>query len=176
MKAAVYVSRRYFQLKSGQAITGTYLRHIGKTETDKWWECTSQARIDTHHVLLSYSVWTDERINMPEKCEKDGVGNPRIVRQLLGSRKATPAVLEFIRAMRAGQRVQKQEEKIRKQKREKDKAWSLGKRRLKRDEEVEEGEGERERSKRSREGRGLVRTMHGTGSNEQREDIITGRL
>lgn len=35
LKKAAYVSRRYFQQKSGHTITGTYLKYIGKAETDR---------------------------------------------------------------------------------------------------------------------------------------------
>lgn len=35
---------------------------------------------------------------MREKCKKKGAGQPRKVRQLMGSKKETRAVLEFIAA------------------------------------------------------------------------------
>lgn len=34
IKTEELVSRRYFQLKSGPTVIGTYLHHIGKTKTD----------------------------------------------------------------------------------------------------------------------------------------------
>lgn len=40
---AALVSRRYFELKSGNAVMGTYLHRSEKMETDQCWECTSQA-------------------------------------------------------------------------------------------------------------------------------------
>lgn len=101
MKTAALVSRQYFQLKSGHAVIGTCLHRIGSTETDRCSEYTSQARIDTHHILLSCSAWTKDRRKMHEKCKKDGGENPRIVRQFLRSKKAMPAVLSFIKATRA---------------------------------------------------------------------------
>lgn len=52
---------------------------------------------------------------MHEKCEDNGRGNCRRVRQLLVSRKVTPAGLDFIKVMRAGQKAQKKEDEMRKQ-------------------------------------------------------------
>lgn len=34
MEGAAYVSRKYFQLKSGHAVTGTYLHPIGRAKID----------------------------------------------------------------------------------------------------------------------------------------------
>lgn len=56
IKTVALVCRRYFQLKLGDAVIGTYLHRMDKTETDQCWECTLQARIDIHHVLLSCSA------------------------------------------------------------------------------------------------------------------------
>lgn len=56
MKEAVYVSKPFFQLKSGYAVMGTYLHCIGMTGTDRCWECSTQARIDPRQVLLDYST------------------------------------------------------------------------------------------------------------------------
>lgn len=110
---------------------------------------------------------------MHEKCEKDGRGNLRTDRQVLGLRKATPAVLGFIWATRSGQRTQKQEEDMRKRERVKHEEWSLVENRLEGDEEVGEGEDQREGSKRVGEEEGGLQNMNRIGSNEQREDVIT---
>lgn len=70
--------------------------------------------MDTHHVERRCSAWREKRRKMREKYEKDSGGNPRTVRQLLGLRKETPAVLGFISTTLAGQKAQRQEEEMRK--------------------------------------------------------------
>lgn len=105
IKTVRLVSGLYFQLKLGHAVIWIYLHCKGMIETNRCWECTSQARMDTYYVLLSCSDWTEERRKMHEKCEKNGGRNLRTVKQLLGSRKATLAMLGFIKATRAGQRT-----------------------------------------------------------------------
>lgn len=67
-------------MKSGHAMIERYLHHIGKTETDRFRECTTQTKMDRYQVLVRYSTWTEERRKMDEKCENDGGGNHRMVR------------------------------------------------------------------------------------------------
>lgn len=43
MKEKAYVFRRNFQLMLGHTVTGTYFCCIGKVESDRCWECSSQA-------------------------------------------------------------------------------------------------------------------------------------
>lgn len=50
---AASTARRYFQLKSGHAVTGAFLRRIGKRDSDRCWDCTSRTRMDVHHVMYN---------------------------------------------------------------------------------------------------------------------------
>lgn len=75
IKTVALISRRYFWLKSGHAVTGTYLHLIGKTQSNRCWDFTSRARMDIHNFMQSCSASTDERRMMHEKCEKNGAGN-----------------------------------------------------------------------------------------------------
>lgn len=103
-------------------------------------------------------------------------GNPRTLRQLLGLRKATPAVLDFIRTTRAVQRTQRLEEEMRKRKPKKNEIWGLNEHRLQGDNEVADGDGEEEGGERGGERLGGVRFTNMTGSNEWREDVIEDKL
>lgn len=87
----------------------------------------------------------------------------------MGSRKATPEVLDFIRATRAEHRAQKQDENMKIQERKKDEAWGLNVHRLKGGEEWGKGEGERKEGERGGEGeRGLRIIKH------KRKQLTTG--
>lgn len=110
MKEAAYVMRRYIQLKIGHTVTGTYLYLIGKVNTDRYWECTSEARIKAHHTMFDSRKWREERSKMQRRCKKDGGGQHRTLRQLMGPRKATLEVLGIIAATRVGQRTKKQKQ------------------------------------------------------------------
>lgn len=61
--------------------------------------------METYHIMFNFSPWKNERRKMHERCEKEGEGQLRMVRQLIGSRKDTPAVLDFIAATQAGRRA-----------------------------------------------------------------------
>lgn len=62
---------------------------------------------------------------MRRKCREDSGERPRIVRQLIVSRKATSILLDFIVATRARQRAQRLEQEMRQKERESDKAGGL---------------------------------------------------
>lgn len=65
--------------------------------------------MDTPYVMFDCSAWTEERKKMGEKCEEERGARLRTVRQLMDSRKETPAVLNFIAATLARQRTQRKE-------------------------------------------------------------------
>lgn len=50
MRRQTHILHQYFQLKSGHAVTGTILKSIGKTESNRFWECDSTSRIDVNHI------------------------------------------------------------------------------------------------------------------------------
>lgn len=83
---------------------------------------------------------------MRKRWKEEGVGEPRTVKQLMGPRKVTPSVLDFIVATRAGQRAQRQQQEWRQKEKERNKEWCLEPDRIEGDKEEEAEEGqERER-------------------------------
>lgn len=103
MEETVQVSRRYLQLKLGNVVTGAYLQYIGRSETDRHWECTSRAEMETRHQLFDCSTSTSELRKMLKKCEKDGGGQLRTVKQLLSLRRAIPAFPDFMATTQVSQ-------------------------------------------------------------------------
>lgn len=51
----------YFHLQLGNTVTGTFLRNIGKRESNLCWECYSRSRMDVHHVMFRYAAWQKAR-------------------------------------------------------------------------------------------------------------------
>lgn len=78
---------------------------------------------------------------MRKKCEEDDIGEPRTVRQPMGSRKVTPAVLIFIAAIWARQIVQRQEQERKRKESKRDETWCLEIDTSKGNEEEKAGEG-----------------------------------
>lgn len=74
------------------------------------------------HVVSDCNVWTEERKEMPQRWKEDGDGEPRIVKQLIGSRKATPALIGFLAATGVVQRTQRQQQEWRQKEMERDDA------------------------------------------------------
>lgn len=85
---------------------------------------------------------------MFRKYEEHGAGEPRTVRKLMSSRKATPVVLGFIAAIRAGQRAWGEEQERQQKEQERDKAWGLEVDRLDGNEKEEAGKEREERETR----------------------------
>lgn len=52
MWETAYESRRFFQLKPRHAVTGIYLHHIRRAETDHCLECITQVQMVIHHILF----------------------------------------------------------------------------------------------------------------------------
>lgn len=77
----------------------------------------------------------EERREIRRKSEEEEVGKPRMVRELMGSRKATPVVVDFIAATQADQRAQRREEGTEKQDEKKDEDWGLNENKMERVEE-----------------------------------------
>lgn len=70
---------------------------------------------------------------MRERCEKNGGGQPRMIKQLLSSRKTTTALLDFIAATRVAQTAQKQNQETERKQGIRDEEWGLDEDRLERD-------------------------------------------
>lgn len=52
MQRQTYVSHQYFQLKSGHAVTDTFLRYIENRGNGRCWECDFRSQIDVHHIMF----------------------------------------------------------------------------------------------------------------------------
>lgn len=53
MRRQTHISQRYFQLKMGHRLVSTFLKIIGKRDSDRCWDWDSMAKMDVHHVMFS---------------------------------------------------------------------------------------------------------------------------
>lgn len=104
------ITRRYFQLKFGHAVMDTFLKRIGKRDSDKFWDCLSQTKMNVHHMIYHCQTWRGEEWKIMVMYKKEIVSTLVMVKQLFGLRKATVAVLEFIATTGAGRQPRQQEE------------------------------------------------------------------
>lgn len=58
--------------------------------------------MDVYHILFQCMAWRKERAKMRSTCLLEAGYRPTTVKKLLGERKATPAVMAFLGAIRAG--------------------------------------------------------------------------
>jgi ribonuclease HI len=107
-KAPKLLAARYYQLKTGHASVGIYLKRINATETDDCWWCGAAAQ-DAKHLWADCREWRSERRVLKRALEKVGVAWPvpatrAEIANLLSNDKATGMLLEFLDSTEAGLR------------------------------------------------------------------------
>lgn len=90
-------------------VTGTFLRHIGKRESNWYWECDSRSRSDFHHIMFRFIAWQKECTLLRQEHELQAGPQPNTFKLLIRIRKITPVVLEFLTTIRTGRRPRAQE-------------------------------------------------------------------
>lgn len=94
------LSSRYYQLKSNHAFTGAYLYRINKVENNRCMECSEGSQQTVSHLMLNCRKWRRERDVMWSQMRRDGssLRKGRIkVKELFGDKKATRAILQFLK-------------------------------------------------------------------------------
>lgn len=112
-------------------MTGTYLKQISRKDSDRYWDYSSPARMDIYHGLFRYQTWCEQRLIMIATCKRTLKKISTMIRQLMGKKKPTRAVLDFIRTTRAGRCFEERES--REKEAESDKRWGMEEVRIKRD-------------------------------------------
>lgn len=125
IRRQTHISYKDFQLKLEYAVIVTFLKHISKMNSDRCWNFKYQSKINVHYVILHCIVWRLECLLIRKKYETTIGTWPTIVKQLLGSKKATPVLLEFLATTRAGEKPPVQNQKQIERRGRQDKAWGL---------------------------------------------------
>jgi len=58
------LAARFYQLKSGQAPSGVYLKRFGPRDDDKWWWCGGTLAQTREHLFRHCSRWIDQQITL----------------------------------------------------------------------------------------------------------------
>jgi ribonuclease HI len=104
---------RYYQLKMGHALIGTYLKRIGKSADDKCWWCGRKARQTREHLFKDCRRWRRQQAAMwgglgKEKDEDgnlDGLHKNASIPTLFAHPKAAGYIMDFLRTTEVGRRV-----------------------------------------------------------------------
>ena len=94
------VASRYYQLKTGHAVIGAYLRKVQARESEACQGC--QAPSETvHHLLFECREWRKQRRAFYKALQEVNVALPTAAEdypagRLLGDLRATKAVLQFL--------------------------------------------------------------------------------
>jgi len=100
------VVSRYYQLKVGHAAIGTYLRKIGKRDSEacQWCQAPSET---VHHLLFECREWRRQREKLYKALKEAKVALPTAAEEhpegrILGDPGATKPILHFLNTTRIG--------------------------------------------------------------------------
>ena len=131
-KSRKALTARFLQLKSGHGSIGQFLHRIKAVDTPDCWGCLFPTQTP-EHLWLHYRKWRSERAKLLASLRKENVQfqwDRKGVAELLGTKKAIPHLLEFLKDTDVGYKLGKKERQ---------KKWK--KRRNREDEEDDEGPG-----------------------------------
>ena len=102
-RAEKRTASRFYQLKSGHALTGVYLKSTDNQPDDHcWWcdpdnDCGVQQTRD--HLFKHCSRWKDQQAQLWARVKKETKKGKQKwrVRDLLADERCSPAVLDFLR-------------------------------------------------------------------------------
>jgi hypothetical protein len=86
---------RYYELKTGNVITGEHLKRINSTNNDRCWWCNNGERWARKHLIKDCHKWRKER----EKLKKEintAIWNHKGTEYIFADRKNTPVILRFL--------------------------------------------------------------------------------
>jgi ribonuclease HI len=110
-KASKAVASRYYQLRTGHALIGPYLKKIGKRASDACWWCDRGVKQSREHLLKSCKKWKSQQAILwaeVRKKTKKRKGQVQIS-ELFAEEKYSPAVLDFLRSTDVGRTVPRED-------------------------------------------------------------------
>ncbi|KAL2012391.1 hypothetical protein VTN00DRAFT_5109 [Thermoascus crustaceus] len=100
------IASRYYQLKTGHAAIGTYLKRMQAQESEACRDCQAPKE-SIHHLLFECRQWRRQRETLYQAMNRAGVATPTATEdhpesRLLGEPKATRALLQFLADTKVG--------------------------------------------------------------------------
>ena len=115
-KAPKKYGSRFYQLKVGHGVVGTYLPRIGVIEAPDCWWCRETVQ-SVEHLYAKCRKWRKERRKLVRELEKKGVTwQPQAERKwlagLLANEKAVAPLLGFLKTTGVGGREAAREREV----------------------------------------------------------------
>jgi ribonuclease HI len=107
-KARKGIASRYYQLKTGHALTGVYLKWIGSREEDTCWWCHRPGITQTReHLFKTCTAWRQQqKMLWTEVRLQTGRGRDRFrIADLFADERCTEAILAFLESTDVGRRA-----------------------------------------------------------------------
>ena len=96
------------QMALGHALVKTYLKRIGKEETEECRWCGSEEKETRGHLFRKCKRWAQDRLKLYSRLRRDCKLTGRIhwpVSRMFQEEKATPAVTAFLKDTTIGYKV-----------------------------------------------------------------------
>ena len=105
-KAAKRIAARFYQLKTGHALTATHLKWIKLREDDQCWWCCRLGQT-WEHLFKHCTRWRAQQKAMWAKVEKDTkrAKHKWMMAELFADERCSEAVLEFLRTADVGRKA-----------------------------------------------------------------------
>ena len=98
----------FMQMASGHALIKTYLKRIGKEETEEGRWCGSGGRETRGHLFGKCEKWKEDRLKLYQRLRKDCKLKGKIhwsVKKMFQEERATAAVMAFLKDTMIGYKV-----------------------------------------------------------------------
>lgn len=114
-KTKKFYASRFYQLKIGHGVIGSFLYRIGATETAKCWWC-GNAEQSVIHLYTKCRKWRAERRILKKSLGEAGIqwqrrSEKKWLAKLLAARAAAESLLEFINNTDVGNREMEWEQR-----------------------------------------------------------------
>jgi len=111
-KARKGIASRYYQLKTGHALTGMYLKWIGSREDDTCWWCHRPGITQTReHLFKTCTAWRrQQKVLWKEVRQQTRRGRDRFwIADLFADERCTEAILTFLETTDVGRRAREED-------------------------------------------------------------------
>jgi ribonuclease HI len=103
MTAPKHLATRYYQQKTGRAVTYSHLKRIKILEDDRCWWCSSGERQTVHLLIKVCMTWSEQRKKL-RKALPASMRRQKDIQHLFSDRKKTTDILTFLKDTEVGNR------------------------------------------------------------------------
>ncbi|TGZ84073.1 hypothetical protein EX30DRAFT_369375 [Ascodesmis nigricans] len=121
-KARKKIALQYYRFAADRAVTATYLKSIGKRESDECWWCDGP-RQTREHLFKECRKWRREQEGLWSALRKDGFTRLHASSTIFTEPRATSAILTFIEETLVGRPKTEEEDRARDEREHEEWGW-----------------------------------------------------